>query len=173
MTEPASPRRRNWWPLWVTAVILATAGLALLVARPRVDPPAAVPYGGKRGASLAKSAGLKVLWQRGLELQVLKPGTALRSGDVIRFVVRADRPRYLEIRARDAAGKERIVYPGGGPGTPSALVKPDQALEGVMILDAAPGKETVMSLFGDSPFPIGQPPAPELEVALIDLNKAP
>jgi hypothetical protein len=167
------PGLRRWRPLILAAIVAAIAGLAMLVARPRVDPPGAVPYGGKRGASLAHSSGLKISWQRGLDVQVFKPGTTLRSGDLLRFTVRADRPRYLEIRARDALGQERTIFPGGEPGQPSVQVLPDQALTGAMVLDETPGKEIVTSLFGDHPFPIGQPPAADLEVAEIALVKAP
>jgi hypothetical protein len=170
---PARSTWHRWRPLVWVAIAAAIVGLAMLVARPRVDPRATVPYGGKRGASLAHSAGLRLSWQRGLDVQVLKPGTTLRSGDLIRFVVRADRPRYLELRARDPLGHERTIFPGGEPGQPSALVQPDQALTGAMVLDETPGKEIVISLFGDHPFPIGQPPAADLEVAEIELSKAP
>jgi hypothetical protein len=180
VAAPPPERRSNvrsawhrWRPLIWAAIVVAIAGLAMLVARPRVDPAAAVPYGGKRGASLAHSSGLRLSWQRGLDVQVLKPGTTLRSGDLIRFVVRADRPRYLEIRARDPLGQERTIFPGGEPGQPSAQVQPDQALTGAMVLDETPGKEIVMSLFGDHPFPIGRPPAADLEVAEIELVKGP
>jgi hypothetical protein len=44
---------------------------------------------------------------------------------------------------------------------------------GGFVVDAAPGPERLTLLLGDRPFPVGQPPAGDLQVVRIDLPKTP
>ena len=88
---------------------------------------------------------------------MLDPATELRDGDQLRFVVRASAPRYLVLRARDGAGRDRLLFPAPDA-TTAAPVQPDQTLPGVLPIDATPGKETVTALFSEHAFPVGAPP---------------
>ena len=150
-------------PLVLVGIIALLAGIAVLVARPRPDPPAVAPYAGPRGASLVKAAGLVPYWRRELETRPLVPGTKLRAGDVVQFKVRTDRPRFLEVRDRD-----RVLFPSG----PTAQeVKSGEALPVTLTLDGSPRKEVITALFGDYPFPVGAPPAADLLPVTIEIEK--
>ena len=81
-----------------------------------------------------------------------------------------DRPRFVELRARDANGQERTLFPEGGA---AAKVRPGDALPGGFVVDAAPGPERLTAIFGDSPFPVGRPPVAGLQVIRIELPKEP
>src|SRR5262245_3532571 len=113
--------------LVLIGVLGAIVGLAFLVARPSKEPPAATPYVGVRGASRAKASGLAfTLWRLGEPPRPLAPGTSVRPGDVLRFTVRAEHPRYLIVRLRDGAGSARTVFPAAG--ADAALVQPGERL---------------------------------------------
>jgi hypothetical protein len=146
-------------------------GLAFLVARPSVEPPAATPYVGVRGASRAKAAGLAITLQRGAELNPLSPGTLLRAGDVLRFAVRGERPRQLVVRARDARGPIVTLFPAGGA-LSSQLARPGDQLPATLAIGAAAGKVAVTALFADAPFPTDAAPRPETEVVDVVMEKA-
>ena len=110
------------------ALLLAAGlvGLAFLVARPHVPDPATEPYAGVRGASRAKAAGLEVHFKRdGVEAGV-EPATVLHAGDTLRFVVRGERARHVEVRLRDGGGAAATVFPAGAGETP--LVQPRETL---------------------------------------------
>jgi len=165
------PPRATKRVLALTAAIAAVVGLAFLVARPRADTdPVAVNLASTKGN---RPPGLKIFLQRGPELAVLDPATELHRGDALRFVVRASAPRYLVVRARDGAGHEHVVFPGGGAET-AALVRPDQALPDALAIDDTPGKETVIALFGQRPFSVTERPTrDDIEVVNVALVKAP
>ena len=103
-------------------------GLAFLVARPRVPDPATDPYAGVRGASRAKAAGLEVHFTRvgGRRAAPSSPRTVLRAGDSLRFVVRGERARHVEVRLRDGDAAPATVFPAGAGET--ALVQPRETL---------------------------------------------
>jgi hypothetical protein len=171
-TVPAPPPpRAAKRVLGLTAALAAVVGLAFLVARPRADTETVAVN--LAGSKEHRPPGLKVFLQRGPELAVLDPATELRRGDALRFVVRASAPRYLVVRARDGAGRERVLFPGRGAET-AALVRPDQALPDALAIDETPGKETVTALFGQRPFSVTERPTREdIEVVTIGLVKAP
>ena len=154
----------------LTAGILFIVGLAFVVARPGADPdPVAVNLAAQKGP---RPPGLKIFLQRGPEVQVLDPAVELRAGDALRLVVRASAPRYLVVRVRDGAARERVVFPPGGAAT-AALVKPGDALPGVVAVDDTPGKTTLTALFGKQPFAIDDRAVTgDLEIATVDLHKA-
>jgi hypothetical protein len=162
---PERPRRGWRRALALVGIIAGAYGLAVLVARPHVPDPATNPYVGKRGGSLAKSAGLEIRFRRGDEVRVLDPQTALRVGDELVFTVRADGPTYLEVRWRDGAGAVQTIFPHDGatttgpPMTP--LVTPRQELDRVRIAQPGAGKVVVTALFSDHPRPVGAPADPE------------
>jgi hypothetical protein len=128
-------------------------GLAFLVARPAADPAAVAPYAGARGASRVKASGLAISFHRGGEVRAMEPGTSLRGGDVLRFVVRAEQPRYLLVRLRDGGDVARTVFPAGGAGGDQAVqVQPGEALPVSVALGPSPGKVVVTAIFADHTF---------------------
>jgi hypothetical protein len=156
--------------LGLTAVLAAVVALSFVVGRLYINRDSvAVNYQATRGP---RPPGLKIFLQRGQELTVLDPATELRDGDQLRFVVRASAPRYLVLRARDGAGRNRLLFPA--PDAPTAApVQPDQTLPGVLPIDATPGKEIVTALFGEHAFPIGAPPGGDVQVVTVELKKTP
>jgi hypothetical protein len=137
-------------PLILVGVLGAIVGLAFLVARPSADPPAATPYQGVRGASRAKASGLGISLRRGAEVSALAPGTPVRAGDTLRFVVKAERPRHLMVRLRDGQTPAATIFPEGSAA--SAPVKPGETLPVSPTLGSAPGKVVVTAIFADHPF---------------------
>jgi hypothetical protein len=136
--------------LILIGALLFMGGLAVLVARPSADPPAATPYDGVRGASRAKASGLGISLRRGAEVRPLAPGTPVREGDTLRFVVRAERPRHLLVRLRDGQAAPTTIFPATG--ADSAPVKPGEALPAAPTLGPGAGKVVVTAIFADHPF---------------------
>jgi hypothetical protein len=135
--------------LILVGALAFVVGLAFLVARPSAEPPAATPYTGVRGASRAKASGLGISIRRGAEVSALAPGTPVRPGDTLRFVVRAERPRHLMVRLRDGQ-VAATIFPAAGEA--SAPVTPGEALPAAPTLGPAPGKIVVTAIFADHPF---------------------
>ncbi|HVT06858.1 MAG TPA: hypothetical protein VHO67_05355 [Polyangia bacterium] len=142
--------------LILTAILVGSYGLAVLVARPHVPDPATNPYTGKRGASLAKSAGLLIRYRRGAEVAAAAPQTALRAGDVLEFKVRADGPAYLEVRFRDGSAAPRTIFPAAGA-TTTPQVLPGEALPAMETIAPGAGKVVVTAIFSDRPRAVGTP----------------
>jgi hypothetical protein len=165
-----APRRGPWRALVFGGAGLLMVGLALLVARPSVEPPAATPYAGARGASRAQSAGLEIFYRRGAEVQPVAPGTALRAGDVLRLVVRAERPRYLVVQLRDGAAPTTTVFPASGD---AVRVQPGERLPVAPIVGGGGGKAVLSARFADHPFAADAPPDPDTEVVGLVMEKAP
>jgi hypothetical protein len=162
-------RKGRWRPFgWgLGGVALAAVALALFV-RARPPQPGSVQWDGIKGTPAPP--GLTVFVKRGDQVSVLAPGKALRPGDAIRFVARLDRPRFVELRVPNGAGGERTLFPVG---TSAAWVEPGQPLPGGFVVDESPGPERLILLFGDRAFPVGRPPAPNLQIVRIDLPKEP
>ena len=173
------PRGLRWRRLlWMTAAMVVVSGLALLVARPRRPARVDTPYADLKGASRAKKAGLQIVVRRGEEIRNLNPMAALRGGDRLHFRVRADRPRYLEVRVRGPAGEVR-VFPEGAGETAAALVRPGQSLDRDYLVAAPPSRPTaggapnrlwIVALFGDRPFALDRPPEPEIETVPVRVD---
>ncbi len=168
--QPAKPGPR-WGlrALVLVAVVAGSYGLALLVARPRVPDPATNPYSGKRGASLAKSAGLLIRYRRGDEVRAVDPQTLLRAGDVLEFKVRADGPTHLEVRFRDGASPPQTVFPAGGGAAPQ--VNAGDTLPVTPAIGPGPGKVIVTAIFSDGPRAVGTPVAPDNRAITAVLSK--
>ena len=152
------------------AIIAALFGLALLVARPSAEPPAATPYVGKRGASRANASGLGVSLRRAGEVDVrpLAPGTAVRGGDTLRFTVRAEAARYLLVRLRDGEAAPTTIFPASGD---AARVQPGEALPVTPVLAPGAGKVVVTAVFADHPFALEGARAADTEVVDLVMEK--
>jgi hypothetical protein len=165
----ASPRRPRWWLIGFSVGATAVAAALLIIARPRPQPDTA--WDGLKGSvTTANATALSVFVKRGDKVRVLEPGQPLRAGDALRFVARLDRPRFVELRARDAEGRERTLFPEG----PTAVqLTPGQALPGGFVVDAAPGPERLTVLLNDRPFAVGRAPSNDTDVVRIELPKEP
>jgi hypothetical protein len=143
--------------------------LALLVARPSVEPPAATPYAGVRGASRSRSAGLEIFYRRDDEVRPVAPGTALRAGDVLQLVVRAERPRYLVVQLREGGQRTTMVFPPGGV---AVQVRPGARLPVAPTLGAGAGHAVLSARFADHAFAVDAPPDPDTEEVSVVIEKA-
>ena len=144
-------------------------GLAFLVARPHVPDPASEPYVGARGASRSKAAGLEVFYRRGDAERAVDPSTVLRAGDVLRFVVRGERPRHVEVRLRDGEAAAGTLFPvGPGETTP---VRPRETLPIRQTLGAGGARVVVTALFSDRPRTVGSAPDVDTEVVTLAIAK--
>jgi hypothetical protein len=145
--------------LALVGILGASYGLALLVARPHVPDPATNPYTGRRGASLAKSAGLIIRYRRAEEVRAVDPRSTLRAGDVLDFKVRGEGPVYLEVRFKDGATAPQTIFPVSGATTPR--VAPGDTLPITTPIGTSPGKVVITALFSDATRPVGAPADPE------------
>jgi DNA-directed RNA polymerase specialized sigma24 family protein len=159
--------------LWLGGGLVLVSALALLVARPRRPDLADVPYAGIKGASRVKASGIQIAVRRDEEVRPLDPGAALRPGDRLHFRVRAERPRYLELRVRGAGGDTR-VFPDSG--TEAVLVRPGQSLDRDYVVGVGwPGEKPskslwIVGLFADHAFALDHPPAPDVEVVPVRVD---
>ena len=170
--------------LLLGGVLALLTGLAFLVARPPVPDPATNPYSGKRGASLAKSSGIEIRYRRGDEVRDVDPATVLRAGDELRFKVRGEGPRYLEVRLKDGAAPPTTLFPdkdappesapvaaggGGQPAEPITVqtttpqVWPGETLPITLPVAPGGGKLVVTALFSDRQRPLGVAPDADTE----------
>ena len=155
--------------LILVGILAALVGLAFLVARPHVPDPASEPYVGKRGASRAKAAGLAVHFLRDGADSPVDPGTVLRAGDRLRFLVRGERPRQLEVRMRDGDAAPATIFPGAARET--AEVRPGAELS-IQPRLAPGGKQVVVTaLFSDRARVVGTPPDADTEVVNLLIPK--
>ncbi len=156
--------------LALVGILGACYGLALLVARPHVPDPATNPYTGRRGASLAKSAGLIIRYRRAEEVRAVNPQTTLRAGDVLDFKVRGEGPTYLEIRFKDGTSPPQTIFPAGAtPTTPQ--VAPGDTLGITAPVGDSHGKVVVTALFSDAPRPVGASADPETRAITALISK--
>ena len=155
--------------LILIASLAALVGLAFLVARPHVPDPASEPYLGVRGASRVKAAGIEIRFARDGADSPVGPGTVLRSGDRLRFTVRGERPRQLEVRLRDGDAPPATIFPGAARET--AEVRPGDALSREPTLGPGGAKVVITALFSDRPRLVGTPPDADTEVVNLVIAK--
>ena len=157
-------------PLIFAGAGVLLVGVAFLVARPRVPDPATNPYAGVRGASRAKAAGLLVYYARvGDRERTVEPATVLRAGDQLRFVIRGERPRHIEVRLRDGEQPPVTVFPVGVAETP--MVEPGRTLPGTVTVSPGGGKVVVTAMFSDSRRPVGAPSDATTEAITLTIAK--
>jgi hypothetical protein len=148
---------------------IALVAVSFVVGRARVGSGEDAPYVGPRGGERGKEAGLAIFFRRAGEERPLQPGTPLAAGDVLRFAVRGERPRYLVVRLRDAGGAAATVFPSGGT---AARVAPGDTLPVAPVIGPGGGKVVVTALFSDRMFPVEAPPGPDDEVVNVVVPKA-
>jgi hypothetical protein len=137
-------------PVILVAILAVLGALAFVVGRAGTAPPVVTPYVGKRGASRADTEGLAVSLRREGDVRPLAPGTPVRPGDVLHFVVRAEGPRYLIVRMRDGAAAPVTIFPAGA--TRAALVQPAEALPVAPTIAPGVGKVVVTAVFAEHAF---------------------
>ena len=158
--------------LILTAILAALVGLAFLVGRPHVPDPLRdpAPYVGVRGASRTKAAGLEVHFNRGGVEDVVRPATVLHAGDSLRFVVRGERARHVEVRLRDGDAAPATVFPAAGTAE-TKLIQPRETLPVRPVLVAGGAKVIVTALFSDRARPVGADADPDTEVVTLAIAK--
>ena len=157
-------------PLMFAGAGVLLVGVAFLVARPRVPDPATNPYAGVRGGSRAKAAGLLVHYARvGDRERAVEPATVLRAGDQLRFVVRGERPRYVEVRLRDGEQPPATLFPAGEAET--RLVRPGETLPATVTVVTGGSRVVVTAMFSDRARPVGAPGDAETEAITIAIAK--
>ena len=187
------PKHRARQAVIVTVSLLAVCALALSVARPKTPRKGEAPYAGMKGASLVKASGIQISLRRDDDVKSLGPETPIHTGDRLLFRVRAERPRFLELRVRQEQGKKADsastqerptettsdvrIFPVGVE--QALLVNPRQAIDRDFLVTATEGTVLVVASFADHPFPVDSPPGPDVEVvpvriplATVDANNA-
>jgi len=156
---------------WLGGAFVIITAMAFAVARPRDPKPDEQPFRGPGGASRAKAAGLQITARRGNDVGALQPGMFSRVGDRLHFRVRAEGPRYLEVRVRSPRGQARI-FPDAG--TVAVQVSPGQTLDRDYVIEgpvASPGQWLVIEgLFSEREFPLDQRPGREIEVVPVRID---
>jgi len=166
------PPRTNWTRIfWMSTAFVVITVLAFVVARPRQLKPEQLPFRGPVTAARLKAAGLQITARRGDEILALAPGVPSRIGDRFHFRVRAEGPRYLELRVQGPGGEARI-YPFTG--TTAVPVKPGQTLDRDYLVApplAAPGQSLwLVGRFSEHPFPLDTANVPDIEVVPVRVD---
>jgi hypothetical protein len=157
--------------LILTGILAAMVGLAFLVGRPHVPDPIRepAPYVGVRGASRGKAAGLEVHVNRGGVDEPVRPATVVHAGETLRFVVRGERARHVEVRLRDGDAAPATVFPAGAEET--SLVQPRETLPIRPVLGAGGVRVVVTALFSDRARRVGADADPDTEVVTLAIAK--
>ncbi|HET6336224.1 MAG TPA: zf-HC2 domain-containing protein [Polyangiales bacterium] len=143
----AVPARALRWPI-PAALLGAAAAVALFLALPAADPSGQVR---RKGA-----AGIGFFVEHGGTHARGRTGQSVHPGDRIRFTYTSDRPAYLVILARDAAGTVSVYFPSGDA---AGYVSEgyDRPLDSSVELDATLGAESVFALFCERGFGLAGP----------------
>jgi hypothetical protein len=156
---------------WLGGALVVITVMAFAVARPHDSKPNELPFRGNGSASRARAAGLEITSRRGSDVGALAPGMFSRVGDQLHFRVRAEGPRYLEVRVRGPKDKVRIFPSSGGV---AARVVPGQTLDRDYVIDAPvalPGRWLVIEgLFSEREFALDQPPGRDVEVVPVRID---
>jgi hypothetical protein len=94
---------------------------------------------------------LQVIAQRSTEGQFpVKPGTVLRPGDKLRFVVNPGNAKFVLIGSRDGSGAFTVYHPFGGDRS-TAIERGAHELPGAVELDQVAGNEKLVAVFSNQP----------------------
>jgi hypothetical protein len=148
VARPARVRALRW-PVPAALLSAAAAVVVAFFAQPAADP-SGVKERRKGGASIGFFVGRAGRFERG------HWGQSVRPDDRIRFTYTSDRPAYLAILARDAAGTVSVYFPAGDV---AHYVSEgyDAPLDSSVALDATLGPESVFALFCDHAFDLTKP----------------
>ena len=97
------------------------------------------------------------------------PATVLHPGDSLRFVVRGERARHVEVRLRDGDAAPATVFPAGAAET--SLVQPRETLPIRPVVGAGGVRVVVTALFSDRARRIGADVDPDTEVVTLAIAK--
>lgn len=172
-TGAAAPRRSRFV---LASALLGAAAIVMLVLRSNT-PEAAPPVRAKGGPHLG------FFVQRGEHAGRGTPGQVVHPGDSIRFVYTSERPVYLAIYARDAAGVVSVYYPAQSEAQ-RVPAGHDALLDSAVQLDSVLGRETVFGVFCANTFALdarkaalaggpGLEPAPDCSIDALSWVKEP
>lgn len=136
-------RPRPWWRTLAPLLVPVVAVAVLLVWFVRKPGDSAVGPGDD--IRIKGAVTLQVFAKRGESVIPLRDGTRLAAGDAIRFVVAAERARYVLVASVDGAGKATVYYPS------SEIAATPRELPGSIVLDDAPGPERVFAIYTAAP----------------------
>ncbi len=134
------PSRRPWrW--WLPALAAATSVLCV-VALGRA------PYRGAKGMAH------QIFCKRGQAVFRLGSGDDVRPGDALRFELHPARPdeRHAVLGSVDGSGRYSPLYPSTTEAGSVAIPDGNAPLAGSIVLDGAPGPESVVIVTGARPF---------------------
>lgn len=134
-------RRRTHYRFLAAAAAFAAAAILLIAFLPGILAPPP-PELGRKGASV------KLLYwvKRAGEVWQGAPGEVLRQGDAIRFAYSTDTDHYLALLSVDGRGTISVYHPTG-PFPLRVRAGRKLLLPHSIILDDAPGRETVYAVF--------------------------
>jgi hypothetical protein len=143
-TLPAIERRlgpRPRWRLWLGAIAVAGATVAILPLLLRTRPQAPDPAWQVKGPG-----GLKIFGRRGDRAILVEDGARLRPGDQLRFAVQPGDARFVLIGSVDGRGRASLYYSSTAVGGDAG---PVQLLADSIVLDDAPGPERIFAIFSE------------------------
>jgi hypothetical protein len=136
--RPAAWRR--FFPL-VTAFVPVLALLVLVL--PRL---------GEDGVRDKGGGTFRVAVSRGgATPELLAADAAVRAGDALRFSYEADAAGHLLVLELDGRGQASVFHPFDGKASAPLAAKQRDFLPGSVVLDAAPGPETLVAVFSPRP----------------------
>ena len=149
-----APARPTWLRLAPAAGVLAAAAAVLLLLLPALEPGPGRPA--EEEIRFKGTMAFEVVARRESRQFRVEPGSELRSGDALRFVVAAATPGYLTVFSLDAAGSPSAFYPDTDPARDRAPLRLERAgrheLPGSIILDDSRGDEALVVAFSAEPF---------------------
>jgi hypothetical protein len=149
----ASPRRRRLGGWWL-ALAPAACGVALAVAlvRGHHGTVAGVGLGADDSDLGVKGGGGLVTYVRhGSKVARLVPGSALESGDALRFAIEPRNNAYLLIAGVDGSGSASAYYPFGQWQSAPLMERGRFEVPGSIVLDTSAGPERIFAFLSHQP----------------------
>jgi hypothetical protein len=136
---PLSRRSTLRW-LWIPGAVAALVVCLVLVPH--------TPYTGAKGVAH------EIYCKRGETVLRLTPGQSVRPGDALRFSLRPANPqeRHAVIASVDGGGHYSPLYPPSADGASVEIPGDGSPLDGSIVLDAAPGPESLVIVTAQKPF---------------------
>lgn len=176
--ERMTPEKRRWLRWFLPASALAAAAaVVLVVVRRGGDEP------GRRDDEIqvkGDEISLVVHLATDSGSTRLASGDSVKAGDRLRFEINAGKPGYVAIIGIDGSGQPTIYHPERGT-APVAFDPKVRLVPGAIQLDATPGDERFIAIYGERPFSLdvvlpaiatGASLPPDLSKAVVVLNKS-